>query len=474
MSMTAVDPYALAQLLLRKGLVSQSNLLRSLQYYLHRRLAAGELAYRISRERPQAQLVDASGQEQGVIDWPSLPPPPRGWVPYSPDVLALLDGETGQFQRVVPRTEVQGPSLGEAGGMCAVAGRLYALTSWLDERLPAIDGPHWPLDLYLPNGAGDSIAIADRAAGNLYLIEPSLTKVVAELAIRPAAGKRAVNVAYAAAKNTLYVTDGQSPDLVVIRLETTNLERHYLEVGLAGNLQVSPDGESLYMLVGQGDAAVETLRTADLKSKGRVLLPGRRFGDVDDPTDLMAVSPNGRFLAVMTYTDEPALFTPVLSVVDLTSGQLLWSSPLGKAEKPVGLAFSLQASLPTAPSYPQVLLDRELIGAAELQEALRELGVLSEESTKPPLDADVAMLAGTGPLVLPTLPPEVAALIKPDAAAVKRLAESTTFKWTGRPNMTQQEKETLLGAANDIKPPSDVSEANGYFVLNWLRDFLSE
>jgi hypothetical protein len=471
MSVSAADPYALAQLLLRKGLVSQSLLLRALQYYLLRRLGAGELRYRISRERAQMTLDDATGLAQNGLDLADLPAPPRGWVPYSPDVLALLDGETGQFIQTVERTAVQGPCLAEPGGVVTHQGRLYTVQAWHDERLPAIDGTNWPLDLFLPNGPGEAIAVADRASGKLLLIEPTLTKVTAELSIRPAGGRKAINVAYASATRTLYVTDGSSPDLIVIKLQSHQLERTYQDIGLAGNLQVSPDGAHLYMLIGHGDPAIAALRTSDLQETGRVLLPGKRFSDVDDPSDLMALSPNGRYLAVMTYQDEPALFTPILSLIDTTTWQLLSTLPMKKEEKPVGLAFSTSGSLPAATTFPQVLLDRELLSQEALNDALQELAILAAESAKPELDNDVALLVSQAPTAAAA---DVADIAKPDAAATQRLVESQTFKWGARPNMTQAEKQTLLAAANDLKAATEISSTNGTFVLNWLKDFLGD
>jgi hypothetical protein len=471
MSVSTADPYALAQLLLRKGLVSQSLLLRALQYYLLRRLGAGELCYRISRDHAQMSLADGAGRSQNGLELPDLPPPPTSWVPYSPDVLALLDGETGEFLETVPRSAVQGPGLGDMGGLATHQGRLYSVNAWHDERLPANDGDHWPLDLFLPNGPGETIAVADRSSGKLMLIDPALTKVTAELSIRPNGGRKAMNVAYSSATRTLYVTDGGSPDLVVVKLQSHQLERVYQEIGLAGNLQVSPDGAHLYMLVGHGDPAIAALRTSDLQESGRVLLPGKRFSDVDDPTDLMALSANGRFLAVMTYQDEPALFTPIISIVDTTTWQLLSTLPMKKEEKPVGLAFTARGTLTPAPTFPQVLLDRELLSPEALDQTLKELAILASESAKPEIDNDVALLVNQAGSVATA---GVAEIARPDAAAVQRLVESQTFKWGGRPNMTSAEKQTLLNAANDLKPAAEVSTTNGTFVLNWLQDFLGE
>ncbi|MBC7542325.1 MAG: hypothetical protein H7338_06305 [Candidatus Sericytochromatia bacterium] len=445
--------------------------MRALQYYLLRRLGAGELAYRISRDQAQIGLDAHDGRPQNGLDLADLPPPPRGWVPYSPDVMALFDGETGQFQQVVARQSLWGPYLGESGGEFSYEGRLYAVGAWLDERLPAMDGPHWPLDLYLPNGPGESVAVTDRASGKLLLIEPTLTKISAELTMRPAGSRKAINVAYASATRTLYATDGQSPDLVVIRLQTHELERLYQDVGLASNLVVSLDGHQLYMLIGHGDPAIQAVRTGDMQATGRVLLPGKRFSDVDDPTDLLAISANGRFLAVMTYQDEPAMFTPILSVIDTATLQLLSTSPIKKEEKPVGLAFSTGGRLSPAPSFPDVLLGRELLSQGALSDALRELGILAAEGAKPELDSDVAMLANQGPAGSPA---ELQALVKPDAAATQRLVESANFKWSARPNMTQADRQSLMNAANDIKLPSEVSNTNGAFVMNWMRDFLGD
>jgi len=142
-----------------------------------------------------------------------------------------------------------------------------------------------------------------------------------------------------------------------------------------------------------------------------------------------------------------------------------------KEEKPVGLAFSTTGTLPTAPGFPQVLLDRDLVTPGALEAALKELAVLSAESAKPELDKDVALLADK-PDAAPAA--EVAAIAKPDAAAVQRLAGSQTFKWGARPNMTQGEKQTLLNAASDLKPATEVSTTNGTFVLNWLQEFLGD
>ena len=109
---------------------------------------------------------------------------------------------------------------------------------------------------------------------------------------------------------------------------------------------------------------------------------GDPFTRQGDALDLMAVSPDGQFVLVLSAIDDPEPGTPVVSVIDLTARKTV--RRVRMARKPAGLAFAVDN-----PVYTERLT---------VEEALIELGYLSPEDvlemivrleTGEPLSADV-------------------------------------------------------------------------------------
>lgn len=231
-----------------------------------------------------------------------------------------------------------------------------------------------PLDLMV-SPSGQHIFVTDRGRGAIFVVETETFKISGILSVRPAGSKKTLNLAPSPDGQKLYITDNHTPSLLMVHLKSLKIKRMPLPYGILGNIQISSDGQWLYLQSTRPDESVEivVVDTTNLLFKASIPLKGNLFSSLDDPCDLMAVSPLNNFMVFMTYVDVPAMFTPWLNIIDLESNKLIDRYALfAEDTKPSFLAFA--SSKPDGYFRSDirildVLLDLNFISFQDVEEA---------------------------------------------------------------------------------------------------------
>ncbi|MEZ0374092.1 MAG: hypothetical protein ACAI44_33685, partial [Candidatus Sericytochromatia bacterium] len=275
----------------------------------------------ISRQRPgdwekwgtHLALVHATGGSlQASLDWALNEP------------YGLVLSEAGVYH--------YDPKALKADWLGSTQSRLYGGIC----RLPLESGPY---DLYL---APDQslLALCNRGEGSIEILSTQTFTTLLKVKLRPSGGATALNLAFDLARRQLLITDQTSSVLSVIALDSGELTQQKLGLGLLGNLAMAPDREHLYLLTVKPNQEVVYLRCSDWHIVKTILLKGDLFsGQTQDPCDLMALSPDGQHLLLMSSQHSPAPYTPLLSVIDTQQVKTIRRYALKDGNKPCQLLF---------------------------------------------------------------------------------------------------------------------------------------
>ncbi|MBF2052675.1 MAG: PQQ-binding-like beta-propeller repeat protein [Candidatus Sericytochromatia bacterium] len=231
-----------------------------------------------------------------------------------------------------------------------------------------------PLDMVL-NGNRQQLFLADRGRGTIFIVDLESFTVTSSLIVRPPGSRKTLNLAPTPDGQRLFITDNSTPALLVVNLKTLKIKRQPLPYGILGNLRISPDGQWLYIQSTRPDERVEliVLDTTNLLHRSTIALHGNLFSTLDDPLDLMAVSPQQNFLIFMTYVDNPAMFTPWINIIDLATYQLIDRyALLTDDSKPSHISFATskpEGYFKSEHSILDVLLEMEYITIQDVEEA---------------------------------------------------------------------------------------------------------
>jgi outer membrane protein assembly factor BamB len=187
-----------------------------------------------------------------------------------------------------------------------------------------------------------NIYFTDRGAGILYIFDTEMNKLSGAAHLRPAGHRRALNVTSTNDGRKIFVTDNETPALFIIESKTLKIKKQPLSYGNLGN--IVSDEQWIYMIIDKPNSTPEllVLDIHNLIVRATIQLTGELFSKIDDPYDLLTVSPNGKFLLVMTYVNYPSMFTPVVNIIDLQSFQLVDQVFLNDRGKPTYISFGLE------------------------------------------------------------------------------------------------------------------------------------
>jgi DNA-binding beta-propeller fold protein YncE len=263
-----------------------------------------------------------------------------------------------------------------------------------------------PLDLLI-SPSGQHIFVTDRGRGAIFVIDVESFKISGILTVRPAGSKKTLHLAPSLDGLKLYITDNQTPSLLIVNLKTLKIKRQPLPYGILGNIQISVDGQWLYLQSTRPDESVEIIvvDTLNLLLKATVPLKGNLFSSMDDPCDLMAISPLNNFMVFMTYVDVPSMFTPWLNIIDLEANQLIDRYALfAEDTKPSFLAFATSKPdgyFRSDTRILDVLLDLNYISFQDVEEAewtihetmgksqINKAFELSDSQISDPIESDI-------------------------------------------------------------------------------------
>lgn len=459
----------LCSMAVQQNLIKPTDMSIAYQTYLMTKIHAYQCEYVLDAAQGRLQLVDRDNQ---ASEWSALEMPAPAfqgqWVPYSSDKVALFD-RMGNYKGVKDRTRPEIIPSAE-GGYIWSGKDAYRMQALLNPLVPIDTVQRGPYDFYLPADQDSGLFIADRAAGTLMMTDLTLNVTKAQLNLREAGGKKAICLAYDAKSRTCYVTDHQTSDLIVIKPFEKKLERISTPHGLLGNLVLDLPRKRLLALLAdpEQEAAILIYGLEKYEHQGTILLPGKRFSTLDDPCDLMGLSPDGRYLLVMSYTDEPALCTPMVSRIDLQTQQLVKTHTLSTEEKPIGFAFSHQLPKVTpVPDFEDFLADKGTLAKPQIIGLIRQIQAIEEDKNKPLLDQDVE--AALSHIQGHFSSQELASVTEISQQVAQQMAKDSFFEWQGRSDMNAEDKQVLVERLSALQADETVTRTNGVFVLNWLK-----
>lgn len=265
--------------------------------------------------------------------------------------VALLDAETA--------AQVEALKLPESGlyGLVVTAedAYLYPSRPLEDRRLalsrtvayPGIPSPesgHFAYDLTLSPDQ-TTLYLVDREAGNLLIVDLENQQLIERVTLRPQGSKKGINLAFDALRNRVLLTDNQS--FMLYALDEDSFELSRLDIGLSGyalgQLAVSPDGDQLYLLTLKPSVELLCLDLDSHELIKSVSLKGELFSNgLGCPQDLLLTTPNQSQLLVMTYLDEPAPQTPLLTVIQTARFKTTQRYALKDQPQPTVLAFAAE------------------------------------------------------------------------------------------------------------------------------------
>lgn len=234
------------------------------------------------------------------------------------------------------------------------------------DSVPAEPLNSLPLDLTVTLNR-KNLYFVDRGSGTLYIYDTDSQKLSGAVHLRPAGNKKTLNVASTIDGKKIFVTDNETPGLYTIEAKNLKIKKQALTYGNLGSIYA--DEHWLYLLVDKQGATPElvVLDIQNLIVRSIIQLRGELFSRIDDPTDLMVVSPSGKLLLVMTYVNYPSLFTPIVNVIDIENFQLVDQIFLNDKGKPTYISFAMKK--------PDELVKLK----SGLIDILIELGYITEE-----------------------------------------------------------------------------------------------
>jgi hypothetical protein len=183
-------------------------------------------------------------------------------------------------------------------------------------------------------------AVLDRGAGVIHLLDLNAGQLVRSVEVRKPGSSKGLSAAFAEQKSTLYVSDGSS-SFSAISLTDGSVRKVSPGVGLLGSLVVTRDESQLYFLTTKPNASLRVLDLVSEQVAKEIAIKGDLFSaSSDDPSDLLALSPDGENLLLMTYLNEPEPFTPVISVIQASKQKTTQRFAIKDGTKPLLLAFA--------------------------------------------------------------------------------------------------------------------------------------
>lgn len=310
--------------------------------------------YRLNQER---QILQACNSRSGeVIKECSLPretgliaADELSWSPTGHQQLLVLETENGKLSVLRQEEKFDGPK----AGLALNAGYSYVPLDQLKPRtsafcrslfhayIPLETVRALPLDLSVST-RHPFIAVTDRGAGKLHLIQRETMRLQRSWPIIPAPNKKALSVAFHPDGKRVFVSALQPGLLVMIDRAMAQKRIQLPNTHLIGSLGISNKGDLVYCLAVNPETRRPELWSLDaekLKRQQVIELDGEAFSAGADARDILEITPDGQYAVVMVSRSQPALFTPCLLLVELSTGQIKDQLLLKPDQKPVNLAF---------------------------------------------------------------------------------------------------------------------------------------
>lgn len=185
------------------------------------------------------------------------------------------------------------------------------------------------------------LCITDRSRGKIHFLNTHTDKILKTINIRESGSNKSLNITISKKKNKVYVTDGLTPNLYIIDLTSFDIESKNIGQGILGNIVLSEDHTSLYCVSVKPKQILKLISLEDFSLKKEFQLKGELFSLGDAPCDILTVSPDYKFIYLVTHISEPEPFTPVITVFDAEKEKAVQRFSIKDGTKPSGIGFSV-------------------------------------------------------------------------------------------------------------------------------------
>lgn len=229
-----------------------------------------------------------------------------------------------------------------------------------------------PLDLTAAYRS-NKIAVSDRGAGIVHLIDIDTKQISHSFQIRESGNTKRLHCTFSSDGQYLFITDNTTNQLFKFNTSSGEKEVFNVEVSICGNLMYSRQQSTIYLLGLNADDKAVSLYSCDPSSGAlshQVQLEGEAFSLHYDPGEVMTINGAGTHAIIMTSHDEPIMYTPFLSVVDLSSYEVVNTLSLDFDQKSMNLSLPNLQVFPPNTSLSQLLLDEDFIDEDAFKSAL--------------------------------------------------------------------------------------------------------
>lgn len=248
---------------------------------------------------------------------------------------------------------------------------LVLSNSLLFGAIPKIKNSSLPFDLFVSDDK-KKLLISNRDLGKVYLFDIDSKTFSDTISYRQAGSNKSINIAVN--NDNIYLTDNNSPILSIYSISNKKLDKKNLGLGVLGNLCISPDKNSIFILTIKPDQNLKQIDINSLKEIKNFALKGELFSLGDYPTDLMSISPDNNHLLVMTYLNDPNPYTPVITVIDIEKSKASKRFSIKDETKPINIGYyeeNLLASINT--TFEKIIIENKLMSINDLRNVKNKL-----------------------------------------------------------------------------------------------------
>jgi len=212
--------------------------------------------------------------------------------------------------------------------------------------------------------------LSNRAEGSVYFFNTELGKFTNGVSIRTAgASNKALNVAVSALNNKAYITDSITQNLYIYDFVKKEIVKKNLGIGIVGSVCLTPNEKNIYIVSTKPESNLRCFSLDEFKELKEFGVKGELFSNVDDPCDLLAITPDKKYLFVMTYINEPTPFTPVITVINVDKNKAVKRFSLKDGLKPCGITFiGINPIGFVNKEIEEILIERKLVSINKLRD----------------------------------------------------------------------------------------------------------
>jgi len=247
---------------------------------------------------------------------------------------------------------------------------LLAYTNtYIFNGLPKTKKNSLPYDMGLSSD-NKILYLSNRGEGSVYIFDTELGKFTNQVSIRSAgSSNKAINVAISNLNNKLYITDSITQILYIYDLTSKEIVKKNLGIGILGSICLAPNEKSFYVVTTKPELNLRCFSTDEFKEIKEFGVKGELFSNVDDPCDLLAITPDKQSLYLMTYINEPMPFTPVITVISIEKNKAVKRFSIKDGIKPCGISFvGINPIGFVNKEMEELLMERKLVSINKLRD----------------------------------------------------------------------------------------------------------